>query len=109
MYDDNDDTATIMRLQSRLVTMLEDISDAAKCVVPLNKGDKKIIAEGLEELNKYTEKLKSADNIREISMYLNVKKYMQNCENIDKKLFGNEANESFLNFLDSIQATIKNE
>lgn len=94
--------AECMKFKYNMQTMLEDVRDAAMCVIPMTDNDAKIIKDGINSLNDYIDKLKSADTLRELNKLIDVNKYMENQERVDELLSPERRSNSFNEFMMSL-------
>ena len=98
--------STCIEFRDRIVTILNEISNMAQCIIPLNGDDKKTIADGIDEIEKFTNNLKKADTLRELDHYIDINAYLIQSEEIDDAMEQSTTHQKFTRFMESLERMI---
>lgn len=98
-----EDISNCLKFKDNLSDMLKDIRDAAKCIIPLNDIDDKIIKNGISSLDAYIKKLDEVETLRDLNTCLDVNAYINNQASIDDKLSGPNMEEQYNKFMNSLR------
>ena len=95
--------STCMVFRDRMITMLKEMSDMAQCIIPLNGDDRKILCDGIDEIDKFVNSLEKAETLRDLNQFMDVNAYISQSEEIDSSMEQATTHQKFAGFMESIE------
>lgn len=100
---DGDKLAKVVAFRENLVYRLDEILKMIQCIIPLDKDDKSVLVEGMDEIEVYKKKLMSATTLRELSTLLDVDDIVENFDSIMENIDTTLNYKSFSNFITALE------
>lgn len=92
--------------KNRTIDTINDVINMVQCIIPIDSKDKKILTEGIDKLEEFKNKLEKAENLRELSEFIDINKLMSEHDSIKREVDSSVTYSSYCKFMEKLESMV---